>query len=77
MELLSLVLGFRRKESTYGPIFKVQTIHLLGLLEEGTAILSRNVGNRLPTNAAQHPRKAKTLTRPVGRVTLQGRQFAT
>jgi hypothetical protein len=72
-----LVLSFRRNESTYGPIFKVQAVDLIGLLEDGVDILSRNVGNSLPTCAAQHPRKAKTFSRPVGGTTLQGWQLAT
>jgi hypothetical protein len=38
-----------------------QGIPELLILEDGANILSQNVGNQLPTYAAQHPSRTKTM----------------
>jgi hypothetical protein len=44
-----------------GPIFKGQEVRDY-LIQDGTDILSRNVGNHLPTYIVQYPRRAKSST---------------
>jgi len=48
-----LLVEYRRLQATYRS-------HLEGDLEDGPDVLSRNIGNKLPTYSAQHPKRVKT-----------------